>query len=254
VLALRQLKREGKPVPLQYRHSICVSHYLRQRFVSQGLIPDTAVVIHNGVDFSVFTAPPAGLSLSQPDRLRCLVAGRVVPEKGIHTVIDAFGLLQDREEARGRASLTVLGDGPAAHMQQLRQQVKQLRLDELVDFVAPVPRERMPEMLTKHDVLIMPSVYGEPIARSMQEGMAMGLLVIGTITGGSGELLQHEHNGLVFPAADVQALADQIARAISVPDLRHRLARQGQEDVKIHFDIQLTVKRIEDYLAQYCPR
>ena len=254
VLALRQLKREGKPVPLQYRHSICVSHYLRQRFVSQGLIPDTAVVIHNGVDFSVFTAPPAGLSLSQPDRLRCLVAGRVVPEKGIHTVIDAFGLLQDREEARGRASLTVLGDGPAAHMQQLRQQVKQLRLDELVDFVAPVPRERMPEMLTKHDVLIMPSVYGEPIARSMQEGMAMGLLVIGTITGGSGELLQHEHNGLVFPAADVQALADQIARAISVPDLRHRLARQGQEDVKTHFDIQLTVKRIEDYLAQYCPR
>ena len=53
-LALEQLKREGKPVPLQYNHVICVSHYLRQRFVSEGLIPESAVVIHNGVDLSTF--------------------------------------------------------------------------------------------------------------------------------------------------------------------------------------------------------
>lgn len=252
--ALRQLKREGKPVPLHYTHSICVSHYVRQRFVSQGFIPDSAVVIHNGVDLAVFAAPPVDLSRVQPDRLSCLVAGRVVPDKGIHTVVEAFGLLQERPEVRGRASLIILGDGPAAYMQQLQQQVKQLQLDEIVAFVAPVPRERMPEMLAKHEVLIMPSEYGEPIARSMQEGMAMGLLVIGTITGGSGELLQHEHNGLVFPAADARTLADQITRAVSVPGLYAKLARQGQEDVKTNFDIQLTVKRIEDYLAQYCPR
>ena len=253
-LALELLRREGKPVPLQYPHVICVSHYLRQRFVSQGLVPASAVVIHNGIDFSAFALPGSALPTFQPDPLRCLVAGRVVPDKGVHTVIDAFGILGQREETRGQASLTILGDGPADYMQYLRQRVATLGIEDLVEFMAPVQREQMPEILSRHAVLIVPSEYGEPIARSMQEGMAMGLLVIGTTTGGSGELLQHEHNGLVFPAADAQSLATQIARASSTPGLGARLARQGQEDVRANFDIQLTVERIEKYLLERCPR
>ena len=253
-LALEQLRREGKPVPLQYGHVICVSHYVRQHFVSQGLVPDSAVVIHNGIDLSAFALPRSGFSAVQSDRLSCLVAGRVVPDKGVHTVIDAFGLLGQREETRGQASLTILGDGPADYMQYLRQRVTTLGISNLVDFMAPAQREQMPEILSRHNVLIVPSEYGEPIARSMQEGMAMGLLVIGTTTGGSGELLQHERNGLVFPAADAQSLATQIARAGSTPGLGARLARQGQEDVRANFDIRLTVERIEDYLAGRCPQ
>lgn len=253
-LALEQLRREGKPVPLQYKHVICVSHYIRQRFVSQGLVPDNAVVIHNGVDLSAFELPHPGFPAIQPDRLSCLIAGRVVPDKGVHTAIDAFGLLGQREETRSQASLTILGDGPADYMQYLRQRVTTQGISNVVDFMAPVKREQMPELLSRYNVLIVPSEYGEPIARSMQEAMAMGLLVIGTTTGGSGELLQHDRNGLVFPAADAQSLATQIARAGNTPGLGARLARQGQEDVRANFDIRLTVERIEDYLSERCPR
>ena len=253
-LALELLKREGKPVPLQYPHVICVSHYLRQRFVSQGLVPDSAVVIYNGIDFSAFALPDSGSFVFQPDPLRCLVAGRVVPDKGVHTVIEAFGILGQREETRSHVSLTILGDGPGDYLQSLHQRVAALGVEDLIEFKAPVRREQMPEILSRHNVLIVPSEYGEPIARSMQEGMAMGLLVIGTTTGGSGELLQPEHNGLVFPAADAQSLAAQLARASSVPGLGASLARQGQADVRANFDIRLTVERIEKYLLGRCPR
>ena len=112
----------------------------------------------------------------------------------------------------------------------------------------------MPEILAKHDVLILPSEYGEPIARSMQEAMAMGLLVIGTTTGGSGELLRDEHNGLVFPPADAQSLATQVARAITTSGLRASLAWQGQQDVRAHFDIRMTAEKVEDYLMKRCSR
>ncbi len=253
-LALELLKREGKPVALQYPHVICVSHYLRQRFVSQGLVPDSAVVIHNGIDFSAFELPGSDLPAFQPDPLKCLVAGRVVPDKGIHTVIEAFGILSQCVETSGLASLTILGDGPADYMHHLRQRVAALRLGNVVDFMPPVQRDQMPEILSKYNVLIVSSEYGEPIARSMQEGMAMGLLVIGTITGGSGELLQHERNGLVFTARDAQSLATQLARAGTTPGLGARLAQQGQEDVRANFDIRLTVERIEKYLLERCLR
>jgi glycosyltransferase involved in cell wall biosynthesis len=150
--------------------------------------------------------------------------------------------------------LTILGDGPADYMNYLRQRVTALGMQDLVDFVAPVQRTQMPEILAQHDVLLLPSEYSEPIARSMQEAMAMGLLVIGTTTGGSGELLGDERNGLVFPPADVQSLATQVARALNTPGLRARLASQGQQDVRAHFDIQMTVEKIEDYLMQQSER
>ena len=252
--ALWQMKIEGKPVSLQYRHVICVSQYLRQRFVSKGLIPESSVVIHNGIDFSTFLSPRSDFAAHGSKQLSCLVAGRVVPDKGIHTVIEAVGHLDQREETRGQVSLTILGDGPADYMNYLRQRVAALGIKDVVHFMAPVQRAQMPETLAKHDVLILPSEYDEPIARSMQEAMAVGLLVIGTATGGSGELLRHEHNGLVFPSADDQSLAAQLALAITTPGLRARLARQGQEDVRAHFDILMTVEKIEDYLMERCSR
>ncbi len=247
-VALAQLRREGKPVPLQYRHTICVSEYLRQRFVSKGLIPECSVVIHNGVDLAIFSSADPDDSALPSNQLRCLVAGRVVPDKGIHTVIDAFGLLGQRDETRGRVSLTILGDGLADYMNFLHQRVAALGIEALVHFVAPVPRAQMPEILARHDALILPSEYGEPIARSMQEAMAMGLLVIGTLTGGSGELLRDEQNGLVFAPGDAQALATQVERAATPSGLRARLAGQGQQDVRAQFDIGITVAKIDNYL------
>ena len=251
-LALRQMRIEGKPVSLQYGHAICVSQYLRLRFVSKGLIPESSVVIHNGIDLSTFSSTRSNFSALRSKQLSCLVAGRIVPDKGIHTVIEAVGHLDQREETRDQMSLTILGDGPADYMNYLRQRVAALGIKDVVHFMAPVQRAQMPEIFAKHDVLILPSEYGEPIARSMQEAMAMGLLVIGTTTGGSGELLRHEHNGLVFPSADVQSLATQVARAITTPGLRARLAWQGQQDIGAHFDIRMTVEKVEDYLMKRC--
>ncbi len=247
-MALAQLRREGKPMPLQYRHTICVSAYLRQRFISKGLIPESSVVIHNGVDLTLFSTARSEASALPSNPLRCLVAGRLVPDKGIHTVIDAFGLLVQQDETRGRVALTILGDGSADYMTFLHQRVAALGLEALVHFGAPVPRGQMPEMLGQHDALILPSEYGEPIARSMQEAMAMGLLVIGTLTGGSGELLRDEQNGLVFAPGDAQALATQVERAATPSGLRARLAGQGQQDVRAQFDIGITVAKIDNYL------
>lgn len=245
-LALAMLRREGKPIHLQYEHVICVSDYVRRRLVSQGLIPANAVVIHNGVDFSVF-APDTGPSWRSLDVWSCLVAGRVTPEKGIHTVIKAFALLP--EPIRQRYRLTILGDGPADYVAALQSRVLEKGLADVVKFQPPVPRSEMADVLRRHHVLLLPSEYAEPIARSMQEAMAMGLLVIGTVTGGSGELLEHERTGLVFEAGDPRSLARQLERTVGDPALAARLAAAGQARVRESFDIEQTIGKIEAYLS-----
>jgi glycogen synthase len=244
LVALAMIHREGKPVRLQYKHVICVSEYVRQRLVDQDLIPEDSVVIHNGVDLKRFSANNRS---STPSVLNCLVAGRINAEKGIHTVIDAFYRLSQTPQA-SHFKLRILGDGPANYVEAMRQNVDSYGLQDMVTFAPPVPRTQMPEVLARHHVMILPSEYAEPIARSMQEGMAMGLLIVGTITGGSGELLVHEETGLVFEAGNAKELADQLARVVSDPTLASRLALAGQQAVRERFNIDCTIAEIEDYL------
>ncbi len=78
----------------------------------------------------------------------------------------------------------------------------------------------------------------------------MGLLVIGTNTGGSSELLVQEQTGLVFEAGDAGSLAQQLIRAIDAPELAASLAAVGQARVRKLFRIDQTVSSIEAYLQE----
>lgn len=245
ILALNLLKWEGKPLSLSFSNAICVSQYVKQRLVSQGLLPQDAIVIHNGIDVSKFS-PSSQIDFSA-DVLSCLVAGRIVPEKGIHTVVEAFAQLSSQDEM-DRLCLVILGSGPSDYVEQLRRTVDGMGLQGSVRFMPPVPRNEMPRVLSQHQVLILSSEYEEPIARSMQEAMAVGLLVVGTTTGGSGELLEHKRTGLAFDAGDAQSLAQQLRFVLRDPHRSAGLAKMGQIRVRREFSIDRTIARIETYL------
>jgi glycosyltransferase involved in cell wall biosynthesis len=246
-LALAMLTREGKPIRLDYQNAICVSGYVRDRLVSGGYIPDTAVVIHNGVDLEEFSPPGNGRLLPADEQLRCLIAGRIIPNKGIHTVVDAFSLLDIGSLPR-KVSLTIIGDGPEDYLDLLRDKIRQNELHNFIEFRSPVPRSQMPAILAEHEVLILASEYDEPLARAIQEAMALELLVIGTLTGGSGELLVHERTGLVFNPGDPKSLADQLDWAARNSVLVDDLREAGRREIEGHFNIQRTVLEVEQHL------
>jgi colanic acid/amylovoran biosynthesis glycosyltransferase len=161
----------------------------------------------------------------------------VIPDKGVRTVVEAFALLAQKPEAE-RLSLTILGDGPGDYLDSLKRVVLEHGMEEVIRFQAAIPRHSMPEALARHAALILASEYDEPLARSIQEAMAMQLVVIGTTTGGSGELLVDERTGLVFQAGDAKSLAHQLAKAAQDPELVQRLSLAGRRAVEEQFDIQ----------------
>jgi glycosyltransferase involved in cell wall biosynthesis len=98
-------------------------------------------------------------------------------------------------------------------------------------------------------VLLFPSIWPEPLARVVQEAMASGLVVIGTTTGGTPELLREGETGLTFPAEDATALAHQIGRLAADPALYNRLALAARHTVETSFTEQRMVDEIERYFA-----
>ena len=113
-----------------------------------------------------------------------------------------------------------------------------------------LPRERMPNLMHTCHILLLTAIHPEPFARVVIEGMAAGLAVVGTLTGGTGELLQDGINGLACAAEDSQDLARQIGRLLDDPHLRYRLACQGQETVLAQYTLEHMVERLEDLLER----
>lgn len=247
-LALAQLKREGYPPRLQLKRVRCVSQYVRDTLVQAQALPESTGVLFVGIDPAPFLRPiePAGPTDSAP--LRLVYFGSLVADKGVHTAIEALIELK-RRGLSDKVHLTILGGGHPAYEAQLRAMTADAGLTDRVEFAGRVPRADVPAWLSRHDVFLFTSIWAEPMARSVMEAMAAGLLVIGSEVGGQVEMMHHGQNALTYPAGDAVALATQIEAALCEPALRARLARAGQQLILERFTLQRMVGDFETWLS-----
>jgi len=247
-LALARMRQERYPPPLRFEHATCCSRYVRDTLVQAGKLPPSAGVLYGGIEPEPFLqstrTPRTG-----PERvLRLLYFGSLLPHKGVHTAIEALGILKERGLA-GRVSLTILGRGHADYENRLRHMVTEYGIGELVEFAGHVPRPEVPSWLGRFDVFLFTSVWAEPFGRTVLEAMAAGLLVIGTEVGGATEMLRAGQNSLTFEPEDAAGLASRIQRAIDAPHLRKKLAHAGQKMVLEQFTIDRMANEFEEWLG-----
>jgi glycogen(starch) synthase len=243
-IAMAVIADAGRP-DLKFEQVICVSARVRDLLVEAGLPIQHARIIHGGTDVDRFLSVRKQNYRCGP--LKLLYAGQLVQHKGVHTAIEAMGRLVN---LRGidQIHLTLVGAGHPDYEAFLRDLVELERLDEYVTFHGPVSKDQVPAIFQQFDVLVFPSIYEEPLARITQEAMASGLVVVGTTTGGTQEILRDGETGLTFAPEDADGLADQVARLITDPDLGCRLAHAGRQAVLENFTLDRMVNEIEAYL------
>lgn len=230
---------------LDFNLVLCVSAFVQNHLIEKAGIPRSQTrVVYNGIDPSAF---PMRTNFQNGSRLRLLYAGRLTPEKGVHTVVEAVcNVLRTQPELP--LTLSIVGGGSPSYERKLRQLAESFIGSCAIHFKSQVPREKMPAILAEHDVLLFPSIWDEPLARMTQEAMASGLVVIGSTTGGTPELLQDGKNSLTFEAGNAQMLADKILKVASEPHLRIRLARVARLTIEERFTFERMVDEVEYYL------
>lgn len=248
-LALAQLRRSAYPPALRFDRAVCCSEYVRRTLIAAGKLPGHAGVLLGGSDPAPFLAQTKTRQCEPHARLRLLYFGRLIHDKGVHTAVEALGLLRQRGLAK-RFELTILGKGHPKYEQGLRDRAAELAIADLITFVDPVQRDEIPAWLARFDVYLFTSIWPEPMARSVMEAMAAGLLVIGSAVGGQTEMLVHGENALTFQAESVAELADRLEQAWQDPELVWRLARKGQAMVLERFTLGRMVNDIETFLQQ----
>ncbi|MBN1680342.1 MAG: glycosyltransferase family 4 protein [Anaerolineae bacterium] len=173
------------------------------------------------LDFEVFRPMPGELR-----RCAVLFVGRLAPNKGLFTILDAVA--QVRATHPG-VTLGILGRGPLRS--RLEKRIHALNLNQHVTF--------FPRQDSAADVARLYNQAGMLVCASTAEGgprvtieaMACGVPVITTPVGVMAELMHHGANMLVFHwRAD--ELAGNIRQLLDDEALRQRVANQGREAVQ----------------------
>ena len=147
--------------------------------------------------------------------------GRMVSEKGVDTLIQAFARVVEQSQARPR--LLLIGDGD--RMAQMQQLSRSLGLEGNVHFAGRQSGQALVDWVGQGAVGIVPSAWEEPMGGVAIELMAAGRGLIVSERGGLAECAGDA--GLRFPNGDVQALADTMLRLLAEPQLRHTLSQRA---------------------------
>lgn len=244
---LRSLRSDAR-VALDLPNAMCTSHAVKRKLLREGVAIADAEVIHGGVCTERFHPEPAE---SAGDRLRLLYLGRIEADKGVHTAVEAM-----RIAARTGvlATLDIYGRGDADFVEELESSVARHGLGKRVSLRGSVTASSTPALLRSYDALVFPSEWDEPFARTVLEAMASGLAVIGTTTGGTGEILKDGETGLAFQAGAAGSLAAAIQKLASDPELVRTLGATARRVVAAGYDISRMVDRIERKLETISSR
>ena len=155
------------------------------------------------------------------ERGYAIFVGRLSPEKGISTLLEAWQQLPDSIQLR------IIGQGP--DQQQVEAAAKN---DPRIVPLGNQPLEEVYRQLQSASCLIMPSVWYETFGRTIIEAYATGTPVIASRLGAMEELVEHEQTGLLFTPGSAGELARSVQQLCSTPNpepMRHR-ARQAYLD------------------------
>lgn len=151
--------------------------------------------------------------------------GRIIEAKGLATLVEAFAMLPSQ------CRLILIGQGP--YKDYLVQMVQQLHIDDRVIFQPPVPSTEVPDMISKLDVLVLPSLtrsnWMEQFGRVLVEAMICKVPVIGSSSGEIPNVIGNA--GLIFNEGNASDLAQKILLLINNPEQRTDLAERGRERV-----------------------
>ena len=203
-----------------------------QRLASQAM-PDTEIVIvPNGVDFEKFVP---GNGSTQPV-LSLLFVGRLHMQKGLDSLLHALSSLLPEDQ---NYRLSIVGDGPERG--PLTQLARDLRLDDRVDFLGWIDRDRIPVIYAAADAFLFPS-RDEGMPNAVLEAMAAGLPILATRISGSEELVVDRENGLLVAVDDIPAMTTALGLIISDQTLRHRMGEASRRRIEQYFSWQSTAR------------
>ena len=209
--------------------------------------PDNVAVVMPGVDLYNFTPnrKDARKNLGfDSKKLVVSFVGRIQPHKGPEVLIRAVQEMMVHNPEL-RADLQVLITGGASGVRnnediRLRELVTWLKLDDVIKFLEPIGREKLPDLYRSSDLVCVPS-YSESFGLVALEAQACGTPVVASAVGGLRTAVADGISGVLVDGHNPRAWSSVIARLLMEPQ-RRILLSMGAVEHASHFGWDRTAR------------
>jgi glycosyltransferase involved in cell wall biosynthesis len=189
------------------------------------------------------------LGLDPAERI-VLQLGRMVPRKGIESVIRGLG--HAAREFDSILRLVVVGGESEApdpkitpELGRLDQVALEEGITEQVTFVGRRPREVLRYYYSAADIFATLPWY-EPFGMTPLEAMGCGTPVIGSKVGGVKFTVVHGETGYLVPPQDPQAFAERLFHLSRSPEMMAKMGHQGLQRARNYFTWHQVARMMAD--------
>lgn len=202
-----QLRRWGRLAARRWVLRRAAGNVFISRFIREVVGVRDGVVIYNPIDPAFRPLPDV------PRAVDVAFFGRMVGEKGVAHLLESIRSCNDRGH---RFTLDLYGEG--ADLPEFRATAERLGLGGQVRWHGFQRGEPLVAAMNAAGVVVVPSTWAEPMGIVAVEAMACGRCVIGSASGGLGEVLE----GVcpTYPNGDTAALADRLIGVLTDPVAR----------------------------------
>lgn len=224
------------------------TQYSLRKMMAMSVPREKIYVLGGAVEAEHFAPDPQGAGalrdeLNLTDTPVISTVSRLAAHKGHEYVLQALRRLR-----REIPDLHYLIVGQGELKGELQRRAENLGVAEAVTFTGRVPHHQLPACYTLSDVMVMPSfkIRGQPtegFGLTYLEAGACETPVIGTLTGGVPEAIDHGISGLLVPPKDPEALADALRRILSDAEYARGLGEAGRQRALNSFTWNLVARR-----------
>jgi len=210
-----------------------VTEYMKEELIRQGFESERIHI------FPPIPLPrPAPFTPSFSARNRVIFAGQIIRGKGLDVLLRAL------KQCREPFELVVLGSG--SHQAYCETLSRELGLSDRVRFPGFVSQEELAGFYADATLVVVPSVWPEPIATIGLEVLRYGLPVVGFDAGGIRDWLRDGETGYLIPWMDTRLMAERLDYLLSHKDVARRLGEQGREFVNRVYDFDAYIARMKE--------
>lgn len=222
---------------------LSVSKYIKSEILKE--VPEANIsVLYNGIDAKLLDR---GLK-DRREELRekygiptgstvILYIGRIIAEKGVYELVHSF--VMHRKKEKGPGLFLVLAGGGVGMNGKMTDYEKKVQREiteacRSVKLLGRVPYDSIPEVYAAADVLIVPTLVAEAFGMVVLEGMAMGLPIITTATGGIPEVLEDGKGCIKISKERICEELTEVFDRIADEKFCNMLNEMGAHNLKIY--------------------
>jgi glycosyltransferase involved in cell wall biosynthesis len=185
-------------------------------------------LLRNAIDTAVF-APQKESKKDTHNNKRMIFVGRLAQQKNLDSVIRAI--------SNTEYGLDIVGEGKEKSklIERANKETAKVR------FLGVVANDKLPEVMQKYSVFILPSHF-ENNPKALMEAMACELTVIGSDIESIRELVKHDVNGLLCDT-DKNSIKKTVERVFAEKGLRRRLGEAARTTAVTEFDIEAILEK-----------